>query len=96
MTETKKVSCKIAGIFNYPDGKDVLKKLVLGQAMMSQREPSNQHDPNAIAIFTNSATSPVKLGYLPRTLALGLKESDVVGVCKAVGWDEITVEFSTQ
>ena len=51
----------IAG-FQFHDGEYVWPSLHVGQAVKLVREPSNIHDPQAVAIYSGDA----QLGYVPR------------------------------
>lgn len=86
---------KIAGIFSYPEGKGILKTLPTGQAMILKREPENPHDQNAIAVYANSVDHPpIKLGYVQKVIAAQLKEAEILGVYKGIGWDEIRIDVA--
>lgn len=56
--------CHVAG-FQYHQGRAMLPKLKVGQALCLAREPDNPHDQLAIAVRTESGK---KIGYLPRRL----------------------------
>jgi len=63
--------CPIAGI-TYQDkrSQDLYKRADEGTYFRLVREPSNQHDPNAICI--QSALDGVNLGYIPAIIAVKL------------------------
>ena len=56
--------CTVAGL-QYLEGQGLVPRLKVGQPLTLRREPSNPHDPRAIAVF---AASGHQLGYLPRRL----------------------------
>lgn len=93
MTET--IHFKLAGVFQYPEGKAALKKLATGESVIAQREPRNPHDPNAVAILANDVSGvAVKLGYVPHIIALQLKERQILGAHKGFSWDEIAMDIA--
>ena len=55
------LDCHIAG-FTYYDGLDVIEQLKLGTQVTLMAEPSNPHDPEAVAIYYENT----KLGYVPQ------------------------------
>jgi hypothetical protein len=52
----------VAGLFTMD--RATLATLRPGQSLRPQREPQNEHDPFAIALYTNDG---VRIGYLPRS-----------------------------
>ena len=51
------IPSKIAGIFMYPEAKPVMKGMANDCALSFEREPSNPHDANAIALYAEWAES---------------------------------------
>lgn len=45
------IPTRIAGAFNYPEGKLPLKAMKPGDKFIAMREPDNAYDPNAIALY---------------------------------------------
>ena len=62
-TEKKQVS--IVGSSFYPGAGNWIAKLAPGQRLRVEREPNNQYDPNAIAVYIFQQ----KLGHFPRGFA---------------------------
>ncbi len=48
---TEEINCKIAGIFQYPAGKEIVNNVGAGYRYSVESEPLNPFDANAIAIF---------------------------------------------
>ena len=45
------IAAKIAGVFQYPEGKQAMKAMTRGSKILFEREPHNPHDANAIALY---------------------------------------------
>lgn len=98
---TQSIPTKIAGIFNYPEGKEPLKATVSGDELILEREPTNAYDPNAIAVYikqkvidlvTNSTTeNRVKIGYVPRPIAAQIKDATIIHGFKGDSWDSLVI-----
>ena len=63
---------------------DLLPKVTVGDELCFEKEPNNQHDPNALRILTQSGDL---LGYVPRYYNLSIIErmdKDVSYICKVI------------
>lgn len=54
-------SCHVAG-WRFYQGEEILRELAPGSTVRLVREPANQHDANAVAVYSESGR---KLGYVP-------------------------------
>jgi hypothetical protein len=62
---TKKRRVNIVGSSYYPGAGDWLAKIAPGQQLRVEREPNNEHDANAIAVYIFQQ----KLGHFPAVFA---------------------------
>lgn len=81
----------LAGAFKYPDGKALLNRTAVGDALFLKREPTNPYDDNAIQVFAKDGDSEVLCGYIPRTDAATLKDKILLGAKRDEQWDWLTV-----
>lgn len=103
------IPSKIAGIFNYPEAKQAMKVISSGHAMAYEREPNNPHDPNAIALYISNGGLPVdlknppspdqpirniKCGYIPRAVAIMLKDKEILEIKKGSAFDMISITIA--
>lgn len=65
MPRTEKRQVPIVGSSFYPFAIDTIVRLRPGQKLRVEREPTNQYDPNAIAVYLGKQ----KLGHFPRGFA---------------------------
>lgn len=85
------VRTKLAGVFSYPAGKQTLKNSLAGDKFIVQREPTNQYDPNAIAVKSSNGLT---LGYVPKTIAADLKDKKITAIEKdSLTFDSIRVIY---
>ena len=73
---TFKFNSKIVGSTFIPGGQEALKALSIGQVLFLVREPDNEYDPNAIAIYNGN----VHLGYLPKDTAAKINKDVADGL----------------
>jgi hypothetical protein len=90
------ITTKVAAVFNFPMGKNVMKGLVNGDELILRREPTNPHDPNAIMVFAASGEEGnfVQIGYVPKQFAAKLKNSHLIKAIKdPMAWDAMAIEY---
>jgi hypothetical protein len=99
------INSKIAGVFLYPAGKEPLKKLPPGGEIQFEREPSNPHDPNAIALFISNSEihnqaggsgDRVRIGYVPRDVAAFLAGRNVSAIAYGEKFGEIRISWNQE
>lgn len=79
----------IAGWQHY-DGEEVFPMMRIGQPVHLVREPKNEHDSNAIAVYwaTPNGEQDYKIGFVPRTsngaLALIMDERGSLGLAASI------------
>ena len=78
------IKTKIAGIFKYPEAKEIMKAMQPGTLFKWQAEPDNPYDPNAIALFVAGAADWVKCGYVPKAVASSLTANRISAIVKGV------------
>lgn len=95
-----KITSSIAGVFQYPNAKELMKAMPAGAYYHFEAEPLNVYDVNAIALFVylNSGAQglpnepPIKCGYIPKVLAAQLKAANIESVEKGTEkFDQIIV-----
>jgi hypothetical protein len=90
---TKEVTTKIAGIFKYPAGKELNQALAQGDEVHLVREPHNEYDKNAIAIYAEGPDGAVQLGYVQAPIALQLVGKELHKAVKGSAWDMVDITF---
>jgi hypothetical protein len=61
-------NCQLVGThFRGPEAKEYVSALMIGDELYIEREPSNPHDQNAIAVY--SSPNGMHLGYINRSAA---------------------------
>lgn len=88
------ITTKIAGIFKYPQGKDANQKLNAGDEVSLIREPHNEYDVNAIAIYTEGQDGPVQLGYVQAPIAKELVGATLEKAVKGAEWDQVVITYT--
>lgn len=91
----KIINTKIAGVFQYPEGKEGMKKMISGESYSWEAEPENPYDKNAIAIFL-TGHHPSKCGYVPRVIAAEIGADQIVSITKGSAFDHITITTSIE
>jgi hypothetical protein len=97
-----KFTTKIAGIFKYPEAKEVNKKTIAGTPLKFDREPTNPYDANAIALSLPNVDDSglmlgwVRCGYIPKVEAAKLVGVEIESVVKGAAWDEIIITTKEQ
>jgi hypothetical protein len=75
------VTCKIAGVQHHEGAQTALNKLRRNDAVMLVRDPSNEHDANAIAVYLGEQM----LGFVPMArnanVAAAMDRGDPVRAC---------------
>jgi hypothetical protein len=87
--------CYIAGVRFRPGAADILADLDEGAAFTLQREPDNQHDPNAVKILHDGH----HVGYVPAFLApeVGrLIADNRLGACIKGPGNKINIEYTEE
>lgn len=99
------IGAKIADVFNYPAAKQHMKLLVAGEELIAIREPTNPHDPNAIALYIKNREfdnkqppvtgfdAQMKCGYVPKKVAETLKGKSFTVRKIASSFDAIVIEI---
>lgn len=97
------IETKIAGLWSYPEAKEPMKQKLAGEPYAFQREPENQYDANAIALFergeiTNAAGDKigvnVKCGYVPKSIAAQLQNLEIESIVKGSSFDGLVITYS--
>lgn len=63
------MTANIVGSSFYPNAGNIIARLRPGAALVLKREPNNQYDKNAIAVYFNFSGNLTQLGHLSRGLA---------------------------
>ena len=88
------ISTKIAAIFRYPEGKEIVNSSPHGTAYTFEREPTNAYDKNAIKVFGKRIDgSIIQLGYVPKQIAAQLADKRITGITKGDKFDDIRIAF---
>jgi len=57
-----------------PAAQERIAQLKTGEQLELRPEPTNEHDPHAVAVFSLQTADAIKIGYVPRYLAQDAKE----------------------
>jgi hypothetical protein len=64
-----KMTANIVGSSFYPNAGNIIARLRPGAKLVLKREPNNEFDKNAVAVYFNFSGNMTKLGHLSRGLA---------------------------